>query len=153
MDDKKEKKFTYSKLIVLITAIIFVFCLLLSFYAFLTSSVDTAIDTTVLVTAITVSGSIFGSNLCWYSKKAAGENNYKLRISLYQESSKARLEYNEKMMELMQKYNISEEDINNFDADSDIKGMMDNALNDTISNLDENRDDASALNEIQDFNN
>ena len=149
---KEEKKLTYSKLIVLITAIIFVVCLLLSFYAFLTSTVDTAIDTTVLVTAITVSGSIFGSNLCWYSKKAAGENNYKLRMALYKDSTETRLKYNEEMMKLMKEYDISEEDIEKINDSADIDDMMDNALNDTISNLDENRDDCSSLNEIQNFN-
>ena len=149
---KEEKKLTYSKLIVLITAIIFVVCLLLSFYAFLTSTVDTAIDTTVLVTAITVSGSIFGSNLCWYSKKAAGENNYKLRIALYKDSTETRLKYNEEMMKLMKEYDISEEDIEKINDSADIDDMMDNALNDTVNNLDENRDDCSSLNEMQNFN-
>ena len=149
---KEEKKLTYSKLIVLITAIIFVVCLLLSFYAFLTSTVDTAIDTTVLVTAITVSGSIFGSNLCWYSKKAAGENNYKLRMALYKDSTETRLKYNEEMMKLMKEYDISEEDIEKINDSADIDDMMDNALNDTVNNLDENRDDCSSLNEMQNFN-
>jgi hypothetical protein len=149
---KEEKKLTYSKLIVLITAIIFIVCLLLSFYAFLTSTVDNVIDTTVLVTAITVSGGIFGSNLCWYSKKAAGENNYKLRMALYKDSTETRLKYNEEMMKLMKEYDISEEDIEKINDSTDIDDMMDNALNDTVSNLDENRDDCSSLNEMQNFN-
>ena len=149
---KEEKKLTYSKLIVLITAIIFIVCLLLSFYAFLTSTVDNAIDTTVLVTSITVSGGIFGSNLCWYSKKAAGENNYKLRMALYKDSTETRLKYNEEMMKIMKKYDISEEDIEKINDSTDIDDMMDNALNDTVSNLDENRDDCSSLNEMQNFN-
>ena len=57
---------------------------------------------------ITVSGTIFGSNLCWYSKKAASENQYKLRMSLFADSAKVRLDYNEKMMLIMKKYNMTQ---------------------------------------------
>jgi len=150
-DDYKEKKLTYSKIIVLITAALFLISLLVSFYAFLTSNVETAIDTTVLVTAITVSGSIFGSNLCWYSKKAAGENIHKLRMSLYKEAAKTRLEYNEAMMKLMTKYGLGDGDINNADSDSPVHDIMSEALGDVVDNLNTNRDDASQLNDIQNF--
>ena len=94
----KDKKFTMSKLIVAFTGLIFVSLVIFVVAMYLTGQIVNTYDTTAVVTCITISGSIFGSNLCWYSKKAAGENHYKLRISLYEESSKIRLQYNEDMM-------------------------------------------------------
>ena len=146
---KKDEKLTYSKWIVIMTGLIFVACISIVFFIFLADRVDSMIDVGILGTCVTVTGTIFGSNLCWYSKKAAGENNYKLRISLYKESADVRINYNEKMMQLMKKYNVSEMDLSNIDANSDIKEMMDDALSDTINNLDMNRDDAASLNEVE----
>lgn len=148
---KKDKKFTMSKLIVVFTGLIFVSLVIFVVAMYLTGQIVNTYDTTAVVTCITISGSIFGSNLCWYSKKAAGENHYKLRISLYEESSKIRLQYNEDMMKLMKKYNMSESDVANIEANSDMDEMMNSALNNTVSELDNQQTESDSSNQIQSF--
>ena len=146
-----QKKFTYSKIIVLITGLIFIACISFSAYLYISEKITSVYDATALVTMITVSGSIFGSNLCWYSKKAASENQYKFRMSLFSDSAKVRLDYNEKMMQLMKKYGLTENDINKIDESGDIDEMMNSALNNVIDELDTQQNDSDSPNEMQNF--
>ena len=148
-----QKKFTYSKIIVLITGLIFIACISFSAYLYISEKITSVYDATALVTMITVSGSIFGSNLCWYSKKAASENQYKFRMSLFSDSAKVRLDYNEKMMQLMKKYNLSQEDIDRINESGDLDEMMDTSLQDVVSGLDSAKDEADSSNTIESFNN
>ena len=147
-----EKKFTYSKATVFVTGLIFVSCVIFTIVLYLSEKIGTVLDATAIVSLITVSGAIFGSNLCWYSKKAASENHYKLRMSLFADSAKVRLDYNEKMMELMKKYNLTQEDIYKINETGDADEMMDNSLRDVVSDLDATKDDADSPNTVDSFN-
>lgn len=146
-----EKKFTYSKATVLVTGLIFISCVIFTIVLYLSEKIGTVLDATAIVSLITVSGAIFGSNLCWYSKKAASENHYKLRMSLFADSAKVRLDYNEKMMELMKKYNLTQEDIDKINETGDADEMMDNSLRDVVSDLDATKDDADSTNTLDTF--
>jgi hypothetical protein len=148
----EKRQFSYSKLQVVITASIFIICVLFVMYLYLSNDIHTVADTAAIVSLVTVSGAIFGSNLCWYSKKAASENQYKLRMNLYNDSTKIRLEYNEAMMKLIKEYKLTPEDIEYINDTGDIDNMMDGALDDVVNNLDSSRDDADSPNEIQSFN-
>ncbi len=147
-----EKKFTYSKATVFVTGLIFISCVIFTIALYLSEKIGTILDATAIVSLITVSGAIFGSNLCWYSKKAASENHYKLRMSLYTDSAQVRLNYNEKMMELIKKYDISQEDIDKINQTGDADDMMDASLRDVVTDLDTTRDDADSLNTVDTFN-
>ena len=147
-----EKKFTYSKIQVLITGIIFLSSVLFVAYLYISGKITDAFDTTAIVTIITVSGAIFGSNLCWYSKKAASENQYKLRMSLFADSAKVRLDYNEKMMVLMKKYNMSQEDVNRINESGDSDDFMESSIQDVVTGLDTAKDIADSENTIETFN-
>ena len=147
-----EKKFTYSKIQVLITGIIFLSSVLFVAYLYISGKITDAFDTTAIVTIITVSGAIFGSNLCWYSKKAASENQYKLRMSLFADSAKVRLDYNEKMMLLMKKYNMSQEDIDRINESGDSDDFMESSIQDVVTGLDTAKDIADSENTIETFN-
>lgn len=149
---KNDKKFTYSKIQVLITGLIFITCISFAAYLYISGKITDAFDTTAIVTMITVSGAIFGSNLCWYSKKAASENHYKLRMSLFVDSAKVRLDYNENMMKLMKKYNMTQEDINIINESGDLDEMMDSSLQDVVCDLDNTREDADSVNTLDNFN-
>ena len=149
---KLEKKFTYSKIQVLITGIIFLSSVLFVAYLYISGKITDAFDTTAIVTIITVSGAIFGSNLCWYSKKAASENQYKLRMSLFADSAKVRLDYNEKMMILMKKYNMSQEDVNRINESGDSDDFMESSIQDVVTGLDTAKDIADSENTIETFN-
>ena len=147
-----EKKFTYSKIQVLITGIIFLSSVLFVAYLYISGKITDAFDTTAIVTIITVSGAIFGSNLCWYSKKAASENQYKLRMSLFADSAKVRLDYNEKMMILMKKYNMNQEDVDRINESGDSDDFMESSIQDVVTGLDTAKDIADSENTIETFN-
>lgn len=148
----REKKFTYSKIQVFITGVIFLSSILFVAYLYISGKITDAFDTTAIVTIITVSGAIFGSNLCWYSKKAASENQYKLRMSLFADSAKVRLDYNEKMMLLMKKYNMTQEDIDRINESGDSDDFMESSIQDVVTGLDAAKDIADSENTIETFN-
>ena len=147
-----EKKFTYSKIQVFITGVIFLSSILVVAYLYISGKITDAFDTTAIVTIITVSGAIFGSNLCWYSKKAASENQYKLRMSLFADSARVRLDYNEKMMLLMKKYNMTQEDIDRINESGDSDDFMESSIQDVVTGLDTAKDIADSENTIETFN-
>ena len=148
----QERKFTYSKILVFITGVVFLSSILFVAYLYISGKITDAFDTTAIVTIITVSGAIFGSNLCWYSKKAASENQYKLRMSLFADSAKVRLDYNEKMMVLMKKYNMSQEDVDRINESGDSDDFMESSIQDVVTGLDAAKDIADSENTVETFN-
>ena len=85
------KKIQYSKLLPFITCFVFLICLYQTFITDFSSYVDL----TLYATIITVSGSIFGTTIVWYMKKAQVENNVKLKIELYKTAFQEQLKYKE----------------------------------------------------------
>ena len=148
----REKKFTYSKILVFITGVVFLSSILFVAYLYISGKITDAFDTTAIVTIITVSGAIFGSNLCWYSKKAASENQYKLRMSLFADSARVRLDYNEKMMLLMKKYNMTQEDVDRINESGNSDDFMESSIQDVVTGLDAAKDIADSENTIETFN-
>lgn len=124
-----DKGLSYSKILIIITSILFVVCLVVGFKGVKNNVLDTA----VYVTAISVSGGICGTSILYYFKKAQAENTMKLRIAIYQAVAKERLKFNESMMILMNEYNMSEDDVYHMESTySDMDGFM----NESIMNLD-----------------
>lgn len=147
---RNSKKVTTSKIWLAITGIIFVLVVIFSMYSITHS--ESVFDTTVYVTAITVAGGIFGSNLVWYSKKSASENHYKLRMSMYEDVVNQRLYFNEEMLKLKQKYNITDEEISELDISGDIDEIMDDELTNMKSKMDQDQSDVESPNEMHNFN-
>ena len=127
-----ELKFTneYSKKIPIVTGIIFFFCLMVSFVTPMTSVIDASIG----VAAITISGSIFGTSVVAALKKFSLENAYILKLEMFKQSSRERLKYNESMLKLMKKYNVTKEDVGEIEEDSFMDEMNDETL-DSLQNL------------------
>lgn len=148
----KEKRITWSKGSLVCSGAIFVAVIVLVFWLYISGNIQNMYDVTLLATVVSVSGAIFGSNLVWYSKKSASENQYKLRMTSYRESAKVRLEYNRQMMVLMKTYNISEDDISKIDSTGDMDEFMDSALSDVRSKLDESQNDFDSSNSLETFN-
>ena len=134
---KKDKKITWSKGMLLCIAIIFISVIGLVFWLYISGSIQNMYDVTLLCTVVTVTGGIFGSTLVWYSKKAGSENQYKLRMGMYEESARVRLDYNKKMMQMKKKYDMSEDDIIEIDSSGDMDEFMDSAQSSITSGLDE----------------
>lgn len=133
----KDKKVTWSKGMLLCSTLIFISVIGLVFWLYISGNIQNMYDVTLLATVVTVTGGIFGSNLVWYSKKAGSENQYKLRMGMYEESAKVRLDYNERMMQMKMKYNMTEDDIIEIDSTGDMDEFMDSALSNTTAGLDE----------------
>lgn len=119
----------YSKALPIVTCLIFIACLTFGFI----SQKNNVMDTTFSVTAVTVSGGIFGTTVLWYMKKAQSENNIKLRGFAYEKETQERIKYLEKELELKSKYGEIEIDENftqealdkmNYEADSAINESM-----------------------------
>lgn len=124
MKKNANKKIQYSKILPIITCIIFIACLCHAFMM----DLENYTDLTVVATSITVSGSIFGTCVVWYMKKAQSENNVKLKIELYKIASQEKLKYNKQMMILKQKYQMSDEDIMDIENESPMEDYETKAL-------------------------
>lgn len=146
---KDNKKVTMSKAALVVTGFIFIEVIGFVMYMYISGKINDGYDTAAIVSLITVSGSLFASNLCWYSKKAASENSYKLRMASYEDSSRIRLQYNEGMMILMKKYGLTQSDIDNINETGDIDEMMDSAINGVSDFLDANRDSNDSENTVE----
>lgn len=144
----KDKKFTFSKIIVILSWIIFIACLIVN----VISANNNAYDTSVLVTATSVCGAITGSTTIWYQKKATTENQYKLRMGLYSTSIDERLRFNEEMLKLQKKYNVTEEELMQLDEKGNADEFMDLALNSAIEILDNAQSECDAPDELHTFN-
>lgn len=131
---KVNKHFQFSKIIIIIMLIIFVYTLYqVVHFQFNT---DSFVDTAVFCTSLTVVGGILGTAIIQYFKKSATENIPKIQTSLYKDTMDIRLEYNEKMMELKHKYNMTNDDIYEIENQSQIDEISDNVLNNAVSELD-----------------
>ena len=155
-DDMKKysdsKRFiTWTKVWLTISGIIFISVITFVACIYMSDNICNTYYMATLGICVTVSGAIFGSNLCWYSKKSASENHYKLRMALFSDSAKVRLEYNEEMMKLMKKYEIRESDMERINSTGDMDDMMESAISSVVEELDSTRDDAESKNEIENF--
>lgn len=128
---RKEPKIQFSKLLTIGSLILFVWSLLQGFV----TNFEQVYDTTVYVTAITISGGIFGVCLKAYMSKSKAENIYKIQKTMYEDIMNIKLKYNEGMMQLQQRYNLTQDDIDMNEAVSPLNDGVDNILNDMHENL------------------
>lgn len=145
--EKKTNKFQFSKLLPIVTCIIFIVCL----YQGFTIDLETYVDLTVITTSITVSGGMFGSSIIYYLKKSQSENNVKLKMELYRVASEERLKYNEQMMILKQKYTLTEEEITNIECESPMDDFESGALSAIENTINMAESEAESFVEIQTY--
>lgn len=140
-------KHIYSRMLPVLTGAVFIYVLWKSFHI----NIEDFVDASIYVTAITSSAAIWGSSIIWYSKKRLSENAFLLRMQLYRESSKQRLWFNRKMVELMEEYRLDENDMMRLNEFGEIDDMMNNAMNDVIQVVDTSQSEADQPNELQNF--
>lgn len=140
-------KHFYSRMLPVLTGAVFIYVLWKSFHI----NIEDFVDASIYVTAITSSAAIWGSSIIWYSKKRLSENAFLLRMQLYKESSKQRLWFNRKMVELMEEYRLDENDMMRLNEFGEIDDMMNNAMNDVIQVVDTSQSEADQPNELQNF--
>lgn len=142
----KDKKIQYSKMIPIVTGLLFCICLYKAFNV----DYSTVLDVSVYVTALTISGSGFISGIIWYLKKSQAENVFKLKIELYKQASREKLYYNEQMIVLKNKYILSDDEMMEYD-DSTMDSFVESALSDVTSTADNAMDEATSPVELQTF--
>lgn len=107
----------YSKLLPILTGLFFGVTLGFSILEGL-SVTDYGGGSTIFVTALTVSGGVFGSSIIWYMKKAQVENVFKVKSTLYKTISEEQIRYAEEMLRLQEEYKVSQDKIRSLDMDS-----------------------------------
>lgn len=134
------KRFQYSKILPLITCTIFCICIYLS------CVID---NETVAISLMSSSGTIFLTAIVWYLKNSQAEKVANIKANTYRIISEERLKYNEKMMELKSKYELSDMDINEIESSSPLGDLENDALNSMNESIDNAMNDATSMIEIQ----
>lgn len=141
----KYKKFQYSKILPLITFALFCGCVIKCFSV----DISTAYDLSVYATIITTSGALCLTSVVWYLKNSQAEKVARIKSETYKVISEERFKYNEKMLELKQKYEYKEEDIWNIENDSPLDELEQDALNSLNSSIDNAMEEATSPIEAQ----
>lgn len=140
-------KVQFSKILTILSAVLFIWCLLEGF----NTHFGEVYDTTVYVTSITVSGSIFGLCLKSYMSKAKAENIYKVQHGMYEDIMNIKLKYNERMMQLTQEYQMTQSDVDMMDMDSPINDGVNDIMNDMRENVNNHLYDTKMEDDIENF--
>lgn len=141
----QEPKVQFSKLLTIGSLILFIWTLFRGFYTDYTQM----FDTTVYVTAITISGGIFGVCLKAYMSKAKAENIYKVQKTMYEDIMKTKISYNEQMMQLINKYNVTQDEIDMVDLTNPINEGLDGIVGDMKENINNHLYDTKTQDEIE----
>lgn len=142
-----KNKVQFSKILTILSFMMFVWTLYCGFSA----SFNQLYDISVYVTAITVSGGIFGVCLKSYMSKSKAENIYKVQKTMYEDIMDIKLYYNEEMMKLIQKYNLNQEDINMADNTSYIDNGVDNIIGDMQESINNHLYDTKTEDDIENY--
>lgn len=145
--NNREPKIQFSKLLTIGSLLLFIWTLLKGLYIDYTS----VYDTTVYVTAITISGGIFGVCLKAYMSKSKAENIYKVQKTMYEDIMDIKLKYNQQMMKLIQEYQISQDEIDMNDMSSPISEGVDSIISDMKENVNNHLYDTKTEDEIETF--
>ena len=145
--NNREPKIQFSKLLTIGSLLLFIWTLLKGLYIDYTS----VYDTTVYVTAITISGGIFGVCLKAYMSKSKAENIYKVQKTMYEDIMDIKLKYNQQMMKLIQEYQISQDEIDMNDMSNPISEGVDSVISDMKENVNNHLYDTKTEDEIETF--
>lgn len=145
--NNREPRIQFSKLLTIGSLLLFIWTLLKGLYIDYTS----VYDTTVYVTAITISGGIFGVCLKAYMSKSKAENIYKVQKTMYEDIMDIKLKYNQQMMKLIQEYQISQDEIDMNDMSNPISEGVDSIISDMKENVNNHLYDTKTQDEIETF--
>ena len=135
-----KKHFQYSKILPLITFLLFCGCVIRCF----TMDISNAYDLSIYAAIITSSGALCLTSVVWYLKNSQAEKVARIKSETYKVISEERFKYNEKMLELKSKYKCSEEEIWDIENDSPLDELEQNALDSMNSSIDNAMDEATS---------
>lgn len=137
----------YSKILPIITGIIFIGTLIKGF----TMDFGAVMDTTFYVSGLTISGGLFGSAIISYLRKAQLENVQKIKGNIYSLATTERLRFIEESYKLKIKYGMTDSDIEEAEMISPMDEFENDALNSMSLTGDMAMDEASEKVEIQNY--
>ena len=111
----------------------------------------TYMDTAIFCACITAVSGILGAIITKYYNNSNAENIPKIQTKLYKDTMDIRYEYNAKMIELKNKYNITSEDICDVENDSPMDDISENIVNTAVNELDSKADGSHEDVEIQNY--
>lgn len=141
---KKEPRFQFSKLLTIGSLVLFIWTLSKGLYIDFTE----VFDTTIYVTAITISGGIFGVCLKSYMSKSKAENIYKIQKTMYEDVMDIKLHYNEEMMKLISQYNVTQDEIDMSDMTNPINDGVESVYGDMKENINNHLYDTKTMDDI-----
>lgn len=133
-------KIEYSKILATVSLLLFV-CTLIYGYITMTYLIlnnnTTLFDLAFFGTAITITGSVFMTTTKHYYSKAGLQNTCHIRNNSYGQIMNVRLQYIEEVLKLKEKYNVTDNEIDEIENDSPFVELSDSFLNGTSLKLDE----------------
>lgn len=139
------KRIQYSKIITLLSFILFCGCIIKCF----TVNISTVYDISLYVSIITVSGTLCVTSVVWYLKNSQAEKVARIKAETYRIISEERYKYNEKMLKLKSEYQYTESEIIEIENNSPLDELEQDALNSMNASIDSAMEDASSLIEVQ----
>lgn len=141
----KGKKIQYSKIITLLTFILFCACIIRCF----TLDISNIYDLSMYAAIITTSGALCLTSVVWYLKNSQAEKVARIKSETYKVISEERYKYNEKMLELKSKYKYLEEEIAEIENSSPLDELEQDALDSLNSSIDSAMEEATTSIEAQ----
>lgn len=142
---KKNKKIQYSKIITLLTFILFCGCVIKCF----SIDISNIYDLSLYATIITTSGALCLTSVVWYLKNSQAEKVARIKASTYRIISREQFEYNKKMLELRSEYKYTDEDIFDIENNSFLDELKNDALNSMNASVDSAMEEAVSSIEAQ----
>lgn len=134
----KNKRFQYSKILPIITFILFCGCIIKCFC----TDISGIYDLSLYAAIITSSGALCLTSVVWYLKNSQAEKVARIKSETYKIISEERFEYNKKMLELKSQYKYSEEEILEIENDSPLDELEQDALNSLNTSIDNAMEEA-----------
>lgn len=130
----RSKKLRTSKIIMWLFIVLFIYVIYKGVnYDF--SSV-TYMDSAIFCACIVAVSGILGAIVTKYLNNSNSENIPRIQLELFKKSMNIRLQYNEKMLKLQNKYGVTSEEVHEIENDSHMDDVSESILNQAISELD-----------------
>ena len=130
----RSKKLRTSKIIMWLFIVLFIYVIYKCVnYDF--SSV-TYMDSAIFCACIVAVSGILGAIVTKYLNNSNSENIPRIQLELFKNSMNIRLQYNEKMLKLQNKYGVTSEEVHEIENDSHMDDVSESILNQAISELD-----------------
>lgn len=141
----KKNKIQYSKIITLLTFLLFLGCVIRCFSV----DISTVYDISLYAAVVTSTGALCLTTVVWYLKNSQAEKVAKIKADTYRIISEERYKYNEKMLKLQSEYKYSDEEIFEIDNHSPLDELEQDALDSLNASIDDAIEEATSSIEAQ----